>query len=100
MPSEQILVCPTCNAEQAWSDTCRRCKCDLDLYVRSLQMRENLHQTCLRAIHRGNIQNAISLARRLWELSPDEDAARLLAVCMASVGHMSVVEQLLASHGE
>ena len=100
MPAEQILVCPTCNAEQAWSDTCRRCKCDLELYIRSLQLREELHQMCLRAIHRGDMQQAISRARKLWELSPDQDSARLLAVCMASIGRMSVVEQLLAAHDD
>ena len=25
------VCCPTCHAEQEWSDTCRRCKCDLTL---------------------------------------------------------------------
>jgi hypothetical protein len=98
MLTHEILVCPTCGAEQAWSDTCRRCKCDLALLVDTLHLRESLHQECLRQIDAGDIARALTQARRRWELSPDEEAARLLAVCLALMGHFSLVEQLVAVH--
>ena len=98
MHPHELLVCPTCGAQQAWSDTCRRCKCDLALLVDSLHLRDSLHQECLRHIDSGDVAQGLTYARRRWELSPDEDAARLLAVCLALTGHFSLVEQLVAAH--
>jgi hypothetical protein len=98
MLAGETLNCPTCGAEQVWSDTCRRCKCDLALLVEALCLRDSLHQEILRHIQSGDVPRALTYARRRWELSPDEDAARLLAVCSALMGHFALVEQLVAAH--
>ena len=71
--------CPTCNARQVPSPECRRCKCDLSLLLAALQRCERLHEACLRGLAEGDVNAAEQAALRRWELSPDEDAARLLA---------------------
>jgi hypothetical protein len=71
--------CPTCNARQAPSPECRRCKCDLSLLLAARQRCERLYEACLRELAEGNVDAAEQTALRCWELSPGEDAARLLA---------------------
>lgn len=73
--------CPTCGAHQEWSDTCRRCKCDLTL-LRSVASAVRFHRRrCLALLQRSSSRDALVHARRLYLLSPDPQAARLLAVC-------------------
>lgn len=79
MPIEETFRCPTCNARQAPSSECRRCKCDLSLLLDALEHCERLAEQCLCALAAGDIHDAEQSALRRWELSPDETAARLLA---------------------
>lgn len=71
--------CPTCNARQDPAPECRRCKCDLSLLLSALQRSEGLYEECLRHFAEGDVNAAEQAALRRWELSPDADAARLLA---------------------
>jgi hypothetical protein len=74
-------VCPTCAAEQPWSDTCRRCKTDLSDLRAAWRAIEGARCECLRELRRGNSDRALRLAQHLMHLRPDQDAARLLAIC-------------------
>lgn len=78
---EILMVCPTCGAEQSWSDECRRCKCDLrDLRaVWRAAHRERI--ACLLGLRAANFDRALEHARRHLALKPDDDAGRLLTVC-------------------
>lgn len=78
---EHGLRCPTCRAAQEWSDTCRRCKCDLQLLRQVHESRVTARQQALRAIQRGDYRAALSSAERLFTLDPDEPARQLVAVC-------------------
>lgn len=80
------IRCPTCGARQAPSAECRRCKCDLDLYVSALDERERWRFETLRRLRDAEYSEAVNAARRCWSLSPDEDAARLLAVASLLAG--------------
>ncbi len=79
MADTKTLRCPTCNAQQEPSPECRRCKCDLSLLLAALKHAEQLYDECLRELADGEVDAAEQAALRRWELSPDEDAARLLA---------------------
>jgi hypothetical protein len=80
-PADGELRCPTCGARQEWSDTCRRCKCDLVLLRRVAGAGRACRRQCLRSLRAGRIGEALHHARRLYALFPDRPAARLLAVC-------------------
>ncbi|HUG71709.1 MAG TPA: hypothetical protein VMM76_28455 [Pirellulaceae bacterium] len=46
----------------------------------ALQRCDGLYEQCLRDLAEGQVDAAEQAALQRWELSPDEDAARLLAV--------------------
>lgn len=80
-PANGDVRCPTCGARQAWSDACRRCKCDLSLLRRVTDAVGASRRRCLASLRAGRVQEALRHARRLYALCPDRPTARLLAVC-------------------
>ena len=79
--TDQTVCCPTCKAEQAWSDTCRRCSCDLTLLHRAAETARHKRRVCLFYLRTGRRSEALGAARVCHALCPDERSARLLAVC-------------------
>ncbi len=80
-PIEGDVRCPTCGAWQAWSDVCRRCKCELTLLRRATDAAQANRRRCLRLLRAGRVQDALRYARRWYAFSRSRPAARLLAVC-------------------
>jgi len=78
---EDTVCCPTCKAVQEWSDTCRRCKCDLALLRSVAEASRESRRRCLLLLRAGRVAEALRQARRCYTLRPDEHSARLLAVC-------------------
>ncbi|MBW3598640.1 MAG: hypothetical protein KY475_15380 [Planctomycetes bacterium] len=75
------FLCPACGARQAWSDTCRRCRCNLDLFHRTAAARLETWQRCLRRLTAGDAAAALVAAEQGYALAPTHEAARLLAMC-------------------
>jgi hypothetical protein len=75
------LKCPTCGAQQGWTDTCRRCKSDLRLLREALEAYEQHRRSTLRDLEAGHLESALRHARRCEELQPGPESQRLLAVC-------------------
>lgn len=78
---EDEMHCPTCNALQAWSDECRRCKCDLSLLRQIWLAAEAERRRCLRHLRAGRPDQALSHARRYATILGAAEASPLLAVC-------------------
>jgi hypothetical protein len=91
---ETSLRCPTCKAWQLPSLQCRRCKCDLSLVVAVHDQQRRLHAQVLRLLASGHHAEALEVARSRWALSPDPQAARLLAVCHLLLGQFRTAEEL------
>ena len=72
--------CPTCRAEQPWSDTCRRCKCDLSLLHRAVRVYKHNYRRCLGELAAGRTAAALAAARQCYAIKPTPTAARLLTV--------------------
>jgi hypothetical protein len=84
--AENEVRCPTCRARQEWSDTCRRCQCDLSLlWTVELACRRRRRRALL-ALRAGRHADALAEARRAYTLHPDAPTARLLAVCLLLAG--------------
>jgi predicted amidophosphoribosyltransferase len=81
------VCCPTCGAVQPWSDACRRCRCELGFLHAAVEAARASRQRALRALRSGRAAEALRHARRLYALSPDPPAARLLAVCHFLLGN-------------
>ncbi len=77
---QDLVRCPTCTARQTPAAECRRCKCDLTLYVAALAQCGWWRQRALRALRDGRYDEALEAAHRYASLSPDRDAARWIAV--------------------
>jgi hypothetical protein len=86
-PAGSDVRCPTCGAWQEWSDTCRRCKCDLLLLRTAVEAIQAGRRRCLWSLRAGRARPALRQARRLYALSPDRSTARLLAVCHVLCGN-------------
>ena len=80
-PEADTFACPVCRAVQAWSDTCRRCRCDLRLLCQAEEARRSARQGVLLHLHAGRWADAQRAARTYHDLQPDADSRRLLAVC-------------------
>ncbi|MFV2066597.1 MAG: hypothetical protein ACC645_06415 [Pirellulales bacterium] len=78
--------CPVCRAEQTWSDTCRRCQCDLTLLRATADTWEHQRRCCLANLRRGWTPKALAAAERCWAIAPNETARRLLIVCRLLAG--------------
>jgi hypothetical protein len=77
----ESLRCPTCNAVQAWSDECRRCKSDLRFLRHVVESRQLHRESALVALRRGHYAAALIEAQQAYDLYPDPDSKRLLATC-------------------
>jgi hypothetical protein len=75
------LRCPTCRAEQPWSDICRRCKSDLRLLREVAAEYAAIRMLCLIKLNRNQVVAALEQARQCVALCADADSRRLLAVC-------------------
>jgi hypothetical protein len=75
------LRCPTCRAVQEWSDTCRRCKCDLRLLRTVSNAYQAARARCLANLRSGAKQLALEASRECCRLWPTPESRRLLAVC-------------------
>jgi hypothetical protein len=95
---ENNVRCPTCRAQQVWSDTCRRCKCDLRLlYTAELSYR-NSRVRCLNALHAGRADAAAVDAQTCLRIRPDEESRKLLAVCALLDGDWPTAVKLALEH--
>jgi hypothetical protein len=81
VPSREELRCPTCGAQQTWSDRCRRCKSDLRLLRSALEAYEHNRELCLYYLDADNPQAAFRHAQSCHELRPSSETHRLLALC-------------------
>jgi len=79
-PDPATVRCPTCRAEQSWSDTCRRCKCDLRLLREAAEAYHRARRACLLHLDAGQPRAALLAARRCRGLAPSAESRRLLAV--------------------
>lgn len=77
----ETLRCPTCRAQQPWSDSCRRCKSDLRLLREVAEACAALRRECLANLRQNRPQAALDPARRCVELCDNPETRRLLAVC-------------------
>lgn len=80
------LTCPTCGAQQAWSDCCRRCKSDLTELRAVWRAWRRAHAQCLTQLAAGDFAAARRAADTMLRLHPDPSARRLAAVCAALLG--------------
>lgn len=96
----ESMRCPTCRAEQPWSDTCRRCKCDLRLLRDVASEFVALRKQCLQSLQRNQLRQALEQARRCFALHADPETQRLLATCEFVNGNwaqaLAHVEQMAA----
>lgn len=83
------FVCPVCRATQAWSDTCRRCRCDLGLFRRADEARRHARQQALLHLRAARWADARRAAEAYHALEPGIDSRRLLAVCCLLGGDFS-----------
>ncbi len=80
------LCCPTCRARQDWTDTCRRCKCDLRLLRAAHEAYERNRAECLAGLQGDKPRSAMFYARQCEMLQPGDESRRLLAVCALVAG--------------
>ena len=73
--------CPTCRALQAWSDSCRRCRCDLSLLRAAHSAHQHHRLRCIQELDAGHPALALGHALRCHDLHPGPDSLRLLALC-------------------
>ncbi|MFH1918620.1 MAG: hypothetical protein ABIP48_01860 [Planctomycetota bacterium] len=99
-PEVGRVRCPTCNARQAWADTCRRCQCDLTLLGSAHAACAGYRRRCLWHLRAGRIAEALRQAHRGHALCPDARSARLLAVCHLLSGNWARAITLAQLAGE
>ena len=93
------LRCPTCGAEQTYSDICRRCKCDLSLVHRLLEYRDALTHRCLLQLRDQQPAHALKAAQQCYAIAADHQTARRLAVVYLLIGdYRSAVDVFKAAH--
>jgi hypothetical protein len=80
-PLDTSFICPVCRAAQAWSDSCRRCRCDLRLLRQADEARRRARQQALQHLRAGRWADAERAARAYHDIQPGADSRRLLAVC-------------------
>jgi hypothetical protein len=84
--SSDVMRCPTCRAEQSWSDACRRCRCDLRLLREADCYYRASREACLRELRAGRLLSAMERARECLRLVPELPSRRLFAVCALLTG--------------
>lgn len=80
--ADDTLRCPTCRASQPWSDSCRRCKCDLRLLREASEAYRAARSRALAAVRAGEPLRAVEWARRAARIAPEASACELLAACL------------------
>ena len=89
--ASETVRCPTCRAQQVWSDECRRCGSDLSL-LRQFAARVRWHRRlCLLALHEQRFHDALTHAEQLHALRPDDASERLRAVCLLRSGQFEAI---------
>jgi hypothetical protein len=84
---DETMCCPTCNAEQIWSDVCRRCRCDTSLLHQAWQRHQFARLACLNALRTGRFTEACRCAQQQHEIAASSQSARMLAVCHLLAGN-------------
>ena len=80
--TDEQIRCPTCKAKQAWSDTCRRCRCDLTLLRTAAEASRGYRRRCLLLLRAGRHGEALRHARRSLHLrAPPLATARACGRC-------------------
>ena len=83
------MRCPACRAQQIWSPECRRCGAELTM-LRQTETTCQLQRTrSLTALRDGHYHAATRHAFRLFQLRPDAQSTRLLAVCLLVSGNFA-----------
>ncbi len=82
LTAEGQMRCPTCGAQQAWSDECRRCRCDLSLLRQCRRACDAHRRQCLRHLAQGRPDRALRHARHYAALAGAAAAAPLVGVCL------------------
>lgn len=77
---DNLIGCPTCAATQPPAPACRRCKCDLTLYLATLERRDWWRQLILQRLRDRRYEEALQAAHQYTTLSPDHDVVRWIAV--------------------
>jgi hypothetical protein len=77
---DSLIRCPTCTATQPPAPACRRCKCDLSLYLATLDGCRQWRQLILQQLGDRRYEQALEAARQYATLSPDHDVARWIAI--------------------
>jgi hypothetical protein len=75
------MRCPTCRAEQEWSDACRRCQSDLSLFRQTVTATLALRHRVLTELQAGRFPEAQRLAQELVLMNDETANRRLMAVC-------------------
>jgi hypothetical protein len=88
-----IVRCPTCTATQPAAAECRRCKCDLTLYVAALAQCRIWKRRTLQALRDGRCDEALAAAYRYASLSPDRDASRWIAIAYLLRGDFAAARE-------
>ena len=79
--SPDQVRCPTCRALQEWSESCRRCRCDLSLLRAACSTHQDHRRNCILQLDAGLTELALGHALRCHDLQPGADSLRLLALC-------------------
>ena len=99
-----LIRCPTCAASQPPAAECRRCKCDLDLYLAALAGCRSWKRIMLRQLRERRYDDALQAARHYATLSPDHDAVRWIAVIHLLAGRfaaaLATCQSVSADRGE
>ncbi len=85
--SREEMRCPTCGAREAWSETCRRCKCDLRLLRKADGAYEQHRRECLRLLSLGFPEAALRHGQTCQRLFPAAESERLVALCQLLLGN-------------
>ncbi|MHB0958115.1 MAG: tetratricopeptide repeat protein [Pirellulaceae bacterium] len=91
-----LIHCPTCAAAQPAAAECRRCKCDLNLYLDTLGRRRAWKRVLLQRLRDHRYDEAMQAARHYATLSPDSDAARWIAVILLLSGRFAAAVEFVS----
>jgi hypothetical protein len=92
--------CPTCRAVQEWSDTCRRCRCDLRLLRAAHAAYRDHRRQCLLSLDAGHEKLALGHAIRCHDLRPGPDSRRLIALCALVMEDWQTALELALADGQ
>ena len=96
--ADATMRCPACRAQQIWSPECRRCGADLLLLGQFANTCLHQRRQSLTALREGRNHMATRHASRLYQLRPDADSARLLAVCLLMSGNFAPASRIARMH--